>query len=170
MASMAIKPARARAYILLMLLMVLVGTMAALGLQFTLVDPTGILAEQRGLNLDTWRYLDGVPNWWFGTVFLVFGALIFVSIPRLVFVFIDNRIALFDERGITVRTLNLSTRRVLWKELNSLNASLVGVRLNSTRGALSLPLLFGRTSVDEVLHIIGWFRPDLLAGQPRRYA
>jgi hypothetical protein len=165
--NLVIKPARVRAYLLLMTLMAIVGVLFATGLELTLVRPNGTLFTDGSSPV---AMLAGTPNWWIGTACFVFGVFLFVSLPRLVFVFIDNRIAVFDERGITVRSFKLATHRVLWKELNSLNAGPLGVRLDSTRGRLSLPLVFGQTSVDEVVTIIAWFRLDLLEGQSRRFA
>ena len=171
MSSLIIKPARVRAYMLMMVLMASVGGLVAVGLQMVLEEPEGFLLTATVVDPDSWKsLLADVQRWWVGTVCLVFAAFAFLAIPRLMFVFIDNQIAVIDERGITVRSFKLKTRRVLWKELNSLNASMFGVRLDSTRGALSLPLVFGRTSVDEVIYLISYFRPDLIPGQSRRFA
>lgn len=170
MSSLVIKPARVRAYMLMMMLMAGVGVLVAVGLQLVLEEPTGVLVTSSLTDPDRWSLFADVQRWWIGTVCMVFAAFIFLAIPRLMFVFIDNQIAVIDERGITVRSFRLKTSRVLWKELNSLNAGMFGVRLDSTRGALSLPLVFGQTSVDEVIYLISYFRPDLLTGQSRRFA
>ena len=170
MSSLIIKPARVRAYMLMMVLMAAVGGLVAFGLQMVLEEPEGLLVTTSLADPDSWSIFADVQRWWIGTVCLVFAAFIFLVIPRLMFVFIDNQIAVIDERGITVRSFQLKTRRVLWKELNSLNAGMFGVRLDSTRGVLSLPLVFGRTSVEEVIYLISYFRPDLIPGQSRRFA
>ncbi|MFX6751316.1 hypothetical protein ABTH43_19540, partial [Acinetobacter baumannii] len=87
--------------------------LVAVGLQMVLEEPEGFLLTATVVDPDSWKsLLADVPRWWVGTVCLVFAAFAFVAIPRLMFVFIDNQIAVIDERGITVRSFKLKTRRV----------------------------------------------------------
>ncbi len=96
---------------------------------------------------------------------MVFGLLLFTAVPRLLYIFIDGRIAVLDEQGNTTRSFQLKPQRVLWREINSLDFGPLGVRMATMRGTVNLPLAFGESSIEQVTEIVTWFRSDLFPSQ-----
>ncbi len=170
MSSLVIKPALFRAFPLTALYVAGVGILLASGIELVVDEPAVHLFAASSFDLGPLAPLGSVPRWWAGTFNMVFGLLLFTAVPRLLYIFIDGRIAVLDEQGITTRSFRLKPQRVLWREINSLDFGPLGVRMATMRGTVNLPLAFGESSIEQVTEIVTWFRSDLFPSQARRFA